>query len=180
MIECYKVIDKAIHDPGAICYISPKQRPSWNRYIEFVDDFANVYGFEDKNTVVLNVPKSAIMPLLAYKRDSEVYINTCRKSAATLHSKKGVTAKAVRSFMGVVPVLPPQKPPEVSPILPRIVPKNSKTNDAAARNAGLVNSLETPILNGLRAVMDKEGKDSEYAAVAFLLKFWKKNNGVKV
>lgn len=179
MIECYKVIDKAIRDPGAICYISPKQKPSWNRYIEFVDDFAKVYGFEDKNTVVLNVPKSAIMPLLSYKRDSEVYINTCRKIAATLRSKKGVTTKAVKSFMGVVPSLPPQKPLGISPTLPRIVPKNNKICDAAARNAGLVNSLETPILDGLRDVMEREGKDSEYAAVAFLLKFWKKNNGCK-
>lgn len=178
MIECYKVISHAVNDPGAVCYISPKQKPSWNRYLEFVDDFCGVYKF-DKNEVVFNVPKTAVLPLLSYKKDSEVYINTCRKIAAVLHTKKGVTRKAIVSYMGIAPPLPPQKAPEISPSIPRIVPKNNRMSEAAARNAALVNSLEPPLIKGLRDVMEKEGKDTEYSAVAFLLKFWKENQGGK-
>lgn len=177
MDACWHVIEKATNDPTAKCYISPTQRSAWKKYVDFTKDFCRVYDY-DPDLFVLNAKKGAVEPLLSYKPDSEVYITTCRQIAATLKSRKGVTRKAVISFMGMAPKTQPLvKSVELNPTLPHIVPHNSRTSDAAKQNQDLIASLNTPQLRILREIMEKEGKDNEYAALVYALKFWK--NGGK-
>ena len=164
MEECFRVIKKTVKDKSALCYVSPKQIPSWEKYIDFVEDFCKVYDL-DQDLVAINVKKNAVIPLLSYKKDSEMYITTCRQIAATLKSQKCVTRKAIDAFMGVIPKTPPLKKTVDAPPVPRIVMRNAKMADLTARNQGLISSIEVSVINGLRTIMERDGLDCEYAAL---------------
>lgn len=165
MDNCYKVIKKTVEDSNALCYVAPSQIPIWKHYIEFVEDFCKVYDY-DPNLFAINVKKTSVEPLLKYKKDSEVYINTCRQIAAALKSKHGVTRKSVLLYMGQTPKNPPiKKTIEITPTIPRMVFKNKRTSAITAINQGLLNLLEPPVIQNLRLIMEREGLDNEYAAL---------------
>lgn len=173
MDQCFRVIKKTIEDSSALCYVSKSQVPSWKKYIALTEDFCKVYDY-DQNMFALNCKKTSVAPLLSYKHDSDVYITTCRKIAAALKAGHSVNRGAVVAFMGLTPSTPPiKKTIDMTPTPPRIVAKNSKTSDVAYKNSSLVAALDTPQLNTLRDIMKREGKDTEYAALVFALKFWK-------
>jgi hypothetical protein len=170
MDQCFSVIKKTIQDSSALCYISKSQIPSWKKYIEFTEDFCKIYNY-DQDLFALNVKKTAIEPLLKYKRDCEIYVNTCRQIAAALNQKKSVTKKAVLYYMGVVPKTPPLKTTiEMTPATPRIVLKNKHKSDIAFKNESLINCLDPPIVQALRDIMEREGLDNEYAALSRAVK----------
>lgn len=176
MDQCFKVIKKTIEDTSALCYVSKAQIPGWKKYIALTEDFCKVYEF-DQNLFALNCKKGAVSPLLRYKKDSDVYINTCRKIAATLKSGHSVTREAVIAFMGMTPTTPVvKKTVEMTPTPTRIVARNSKVSTAMSKNASLIAALDTPQLNIIIDIMKTERKDTEYAAVVFALKFWKEHH----
>jgi len=178
MDQCFKVIKKTIEDTSALCYVSKAQIPSWKKYIALTEDFCKVYDY-DQNLFALNCKKSAVSPLLHYKKDSDVYINTCRKISAALKSGHSVTREAVIAFMGMTPATPPVKQTvEITPAPPRFVARNSKASTATSKNASLIAALDTPQLNIIRDVMKREGKGNEYEAMVFVLKFWKENRKI--
>ena len=165
MVICYPVMKKRVEDPESACYVSTKTIKKIKKYLELAEDFCKVFDYNIE-LFVINAPYGAIDPLLPYSKDSEVYINTCRKIAATLRSKKGVTKKAVISFMGIVPKAPPLKRTiELNPIVPRLVLKNSKTSEISAINQGLIALLETPQIQSLRNIMERDSLENEYTAL---------------
>lgn len=174
MVLCYPVIKKRVDDPESACYVKPPTIKYLKKYLDAVEDFCKVFDY-DKEMFVINVPPSAIRPLLSYQKDSEVYINTFRKIAATLKSKNSVTNKAVLAYMGVVPQTSPVKTAFIiHPATPKISPKNSKESEISSINRNLVLNIETPYLLILREIMDVEGCDSEYSALMFALRTWRK------
>jgi hypothetical protein len=169
MEECFKVIKKTIRDKSALCYVSEKQIPGWEKYIQFTEDFCAKYDY-DPNLFSLNVRKCAIFPLLSYQKDSEVYVKTCEKIAKTLRSKHGVTRETILSFMGVKPPAPKIRTTiTVNPATPRLVIKGNKKSEIVVKNQTLLSILDPPYISILQDEMIKNNLDTEYAALIRVL-----------
>ena len=177
MTHCVDFWKKWKKEPN-FCGIGKSSARSYDKYLEFVDDFAKRYGFEPE-VVYQNAPQTAVKALLRFKPDSDIRKRAEEQISQTLRGKHAITSTYVNYVIGIGP---PSKPLITSPVVAAAssIPKEAFNKaDVTDRTRLIVSALTTGQHQILLEVMEANNLDNEYEALAKVLVWAKERmNGI--
>ena len=171
MTHCIDFWKKWKKEPN-FCGIGKSSARSYDKYLEFVDNFSKEYDFEPE-VVYQNAPQTAVKTLLRFKPESDIRKRAEQQIALTLRDKHAITSTYVNYIIGMGPS---SKPLVTSPIVAAAssIPKEAFSKAEITDRVRLIrNALTTGQQGILLEVMKAKSFDNEYEALALAL-IWAK------
>jgi hypothetical protein len=174
MTACADLYKKWKKEPN-FCGLGKEEANTIDKYIDFVDEFSKEFEIPE-DVIYRNAPRTAIKPILRFRKDSDIRRNVSIAIAETLKSKHAITTKFVNVTMGV-PLVPKKMVEEPKVI---VAPLTEPHKEIIATNLikdkiRMLNAVLTP---GQMAILQKvaaiENLNNEYEALAKVL-IWVKD-----
>ena len=175
MTACAELYKKWKKEPN-FCGLGKSEASSVNKYIEFVEDFSKEYGIEE-SIVYRNAPRTAIKPLLKFKKDSDIRKNAAKKISQVLNDKHAITGTYVGAVIGMIPQ------PKTFVKSPMVISSEGVTDSfqksSIKDKVRLITSvLTTGQMNIVIDVMKKQHLDNEYEAISLIIKWAPERNKI--
>jgi len=157
--DLYKKVKRC----GNFCGLGDSEFRTVTKYLDFVEEFTQKYDFTE-DFVYVNCPRSAVKPILKFKRGSDIRAKAMEEIKNTLNDKRSISKKFVELIMGISP--------SSQKIVVPITPKADISTAAISRNtvADKVRLIKAALTSGqisiLTTIMEDYELDNEYEALS--------------
>jgi hypothetical protein len=171
MTACSDLYKKWKVEPN-FCGLGKVEANYIDKYISFVEEFAKQFDIPE-DVVYRNAPRSAVKPILRFRKDSAVRQAAVQAVADTLKGKHSVTSKFVNANIGVQ--LKPQKMVEAPKVIVAPISEPHRlqidSNNIKDKMRLITSVLTTGQMMVLTNVMIFAELDNEYEALSLIIKW---------